>query len=88
MAVGLGVAMIAVSGAMLALVMFGLWKWLPAGLAFALVVGCSLGVAAGGLLVQDEVDRASWVIALSVLGVLGPLHARLILGPPGQTRRG
>lgn len=88
MAVALGVAVIVVSGAMLALVMFGLWKRLPAGLAFALVVACSLGIAAGGLLVQDEVDRASWVLALSLLGVLGPLHARLILGSPGRARRG
>lgn len=88
MAVGLGVALIVAAGAAMAVVMFVLWGRLPASLGFAVVIACSLAIATGALLVQDDVDRASWVIALSLLGVLGPLHARLLLGPAGTARRG
>jgi hypothetical protein len=88
MAVGLGVTLILVAGTAMAAVMFVLWGRLPASLAFAGVIACSLLIATGALLVQDEVDGASWVIALSLLGVLGPLHARLLLGSPGTARGG
>jgi len=43
-----------------------------------------VGVAVGGLLVQDDVGAASWVLAVAVLGVVGPVHARLVFGQPGR----
>jgi hypothetical protein len=88
MAVGWGVTLIVVAGASMAIVMFGLWRRLPAALAFGLVAACGVAIAVGGLLVQDEVDGASWVIALTLLGTLAPVHARSLIGSPGGARGG
>ncbi len=66
------------------LIVFVLWRRLPAAAAFAVIAVCGVGVAVGGLLVQDDVGTASWVVAVAVLGVLTPVHARLVFGPPGR----
>ena len=81
--VGAGVALIVASSAIGALIVFGLWRRLPAGIAFASMAVCGMGIAAGGLLVQEDVGAASWVVALAVLAVLAPVHMRLVFGPPG-----
>jgi hypothetical protein len=47
------------------------------------MASCGIGVATGGLLVQGDVGAASWVVAVLVLAVLTPVHARLVFGPPG-----
>ena len=81
---GAGIATIVGASALGLLTVFVLWHRLPAALAFAVVALCGMGVAAGGLLVQDDVGAAAWVLALVVLGVLAPVHARLVFGPPGR----
>jgi hypothetical protein len=81
--VGAGVALIVASSAIGALIVFGLWHRLAATLAFGSMVVCGMGIAAGGLLVQEDVGAASWVVALVALAVLTPLHMRLVFGPPG-----
>lgn len=86
MAPGAGIALIA--GGVLAslLVLFAAWRRLQAPLAFGLLVLCGVAIGAGGLLVQQEVGAASWVITLGLLGMLSPLHGRLVFGPPGSRR--
>ena len=84
MSTGAGVATIVGAGALGLLTVFVLWRRLPAAAAFAVIAACGVGVAVGGLLVQDDVGPASWVVAVVVLGVLTPVHARLVFGPPGR----
>ena len=84
MSTGAGVATIFGASALGLLTVFALWRRLPAAAAFAVIAACGVGVAVGGLLVQDDVWTASWVVAVVVLGVLAPVHARLVFGPPGR----
>ena len=84
MSTGAGVATIIGASALGLLTVFVLWRRLPAAAAFAVIAACGVGVAVGGLLVQDEVGTASWVVAVVVLGVLAPVHARLVFGSPGR----
>ena len=81
---GAGVATIVGASARGLLTVFALWRRLPAPAAYAVIAACGVGVAVGGLLVQDDVGTASWVVAVVVLGVLAPVHARLVFGPPGR----
>jgi len=81
---GAGVVTIAGASALGLLTVFVLWRRVPAGAAFALMASCGVGVAVGGLLVQDQVGTVSWVVAVVVLGVITPVHARLVFGPPGR----
>jgi hypothetical protein len=83
---GAGVATIAVAGALGLLTVFVLWRRVPAAAAFAVIALCGVGLAVGGLLVQDDVGTASWVVAIVALGVLTPVHARLVFGPPGRAQ--
>ena len=83
MQVGVGVALIVAASAIGALIVFGMWHRLSAGPAFGSLAVCGAGIAAGGLLVQEDVGVASWVVAPVVLAVLTPLHMRLVFGPPG-----
>jgi hypothetical protein len=81
---GAGVATIAGASVLGLLTVFVLWRRLPPVAAFAVIAACGVGVAVGGLLVQDDVGKASWVVAIVALGVLAPVHARLVFGPPGR----
>ena len=81
--VAAGIMLIGAASAVGALVVFGLWRRLSVGLAFASMAACGIGIAAGGLLVQEDVGVASWVVALVALAVVTPLHMRLVFGPPG-----
>jgi hypothetical protein len=81
---GAGVATIAGSSALGLLTVLVLWRRMPAAAAYALMASCGVGVAVGGLLVQDDVGTASWVVAVVALGVVAPVHARLVFGPPGR----
>ena len=83
MHVGAGIALIVAASAIGALIVFGLWRRLPAGLAFGSLAACGMALAAGGLLVQEDVGVASWVVGLGALAVVAPLHVRLLFGPPG-----
>ena len=84
MSTGAGVATIVGASALGLLTVFVLWRRLPPAAAFAVIAACGVGLAVGGLLVQDEVGTASWVVAILALGVLAPVHARLVFGPPGR----
>ena len=88
MSTGAGVATIAGASVLGLLTVFVLWRRLPPVAAFAVIAACGVGVAVGGLLVQDDVGKASWVVAIVVLGVLAPVHARLVFGPPGRPHVG
>jgi hypothetical protein len=81
---GAGVATIVGASALGLLTVLVLWRRLPAAAALATIALCGVGVAVGGLLVQDDVGTASWVVAVVVLGVIAPVHARLVFGPPGR----
>jgi 4-hydroxybenzoate polyprenyltransferase len=80
---GVGVATIAVASACGLVIVFFLWRRLPPVTALALMAACGMAIGAGGLLVQEDVGPASWAIALVVLGMGTPVHARLVFGQPG-----
>lgn len=84
MSTGAGVVTIACASALGLLTVFVLWRRVPAAATYALMASCGVGVAVGGLLVQDDVGTASWVVAVVALGVVTPVHARLVFGPPGR----
>jgi hypothetical protein len=79
-----GVTTIVGASALGLLTVFVLWRRLPAAAASAVMAACGTGVAVGGLLVQHDVGTASWVVAVVALGVVAPIHARLVFGPPGR----
>lgn len=82
---GAGVAMI-VGGALGVLaVSFLLRRRLPAVVGLVLVGGFSVLVAAGALVVQDHTTTADWVVALTAMAVLTPVHMRVLLGPFGPS---
>jgi hypothetical protein len=67
-------------------VMFVVWDRLAPPVAFGLLGITGALVASGGLLVQEATDVGSWMIAVGLLASLGPLHGRLVFGPPGTRR--
>jgi hypothetical protein len=82
--VGAGIALI-VAGTVAGLVtVFLLWRRIPASIALVAASVCGMCLAAGGLLVQEDVGPASWAFALALLAILAPVHARLVFGPPGR----
>ena len=81
---GAGVATIVGASALGLVTVFVLWRRMPAAAADALMATSGVGVAVGGLLVQDDVGTATWVVAVVALGVVAPVHARLVFGPPGR----
>lgn len=81
---GAGVATIVGASVLGLLTVIVLWHRVSAVLAYALTTVWGIGLAVGGLLVQDDVGVASWVLAVAVLGAIGPVHARLVFGPPGR----
>jgi hypothetical protein len=80
---GAGIALIAAGVAGLALTAFVLRRRLPAAVVFALAAAFSVAWGAGALVVQDHTTTADWVVTLVAFGVLGPAHARFLLGPFG-----
>jgi hypothetical protein len=82
--VGGGVALIALGTVAGLVTVFLLWHRIPAALAFVVTSVCGVCLAAGGLLVQEDVGAASWAFALVLLAILAPVHARLVFGPPGR----
>lgn len=84
---GVGILLIVGASGVGAFLVFGpAWRSMPAGPAIASVAACGAAIAAGGLLLQEDVGPASWVVALVALGILAPVHARLVFGPPGAAR--
>jgi hypothetical protein len=69
-----------------AFVLVALWRRLSEVVAMIALGGIGAAVGAGALLVQDRASGADWAIATVALGVLTPVHARLVLGRPGAGR--
>jgi len=82
---GAGVASIVSGSGLALLVAFGLWRRLPSAVLFVSLATCGALVGVGALLVQDRPGPWDWAIAPVVLGVLTPIHARLVLGRPGAS---
>jgi hypothetical protein len=80
-----GIALI-VAGSLLGLLtMFALWRRLPAPAALVLLAAAGMAIGAGALLVQEGAGAEDWALTLLVLGVLTPLHGRLVFGQPGRS---
>jgi hypothetical protein len=82
--VAAGVALIVAGTVVGVMTVFLLWHRIPAALALVVTSLCGMCLAAGGLLVQEDVGAASWAFALVLLAILAPVHARLVFGPPGR----
>jgi hypothetical protein len=82
---GAGIGLI-VAASLLAALVVALWRRLPPAVAILALAGIGAAVAAGALLVQDRASGAEWGIATTVIGVLTPVHARLVFGRPGPDR--
>lgn len=52
----------------------------------ALLAASGAGIAIGCLLVQDQVDPASWIIAPVAGAILAVVHARVLFAPGGPFR--
>jgi hypothetical protein len=83
---GAGIGLIVGASLLGALLVVALWRRLPSTIAMLALTGIGAAVAAGALLVQDRVSGAEWTIATVVIGVLTPIHARLVFGRPGAGR--
>lgn len=83
---GAGIALIVAASAVGAFIVFALWRRIPPVLAFASMTACGMAIGTGALLVQEDVGAASWVVTLIVLGIIAPVHMRLVFGPPGPGR--
>ena len=82
---GVGIALI-VAGSLLGLLtLFALWRRLPEPAALVLLAAAGMGIGAGALLVQEGAGAGDWALILLVLGVLTPLHGRLVFGQPGRS---
>ena len=82
---GPGIALV-VSGSLLGLlIVLGAWRRLPPVVAFALMAWCGSLVGAGALLMQEGASRLEWALTFGVLGILTPVHARLVFGRPGPS---
>jgi hypothetical protein len=79
-----GFCLIVAGGLLAILTSFLLWRRLPMAAAFGVLAASGAMVGTGALLVQDEAGGAEWAITLLALGVLAPMHARLLFGRPGQ----
>ncbi len=53
---------------------------------FTLLAASGAGIAIGCLLVQDQVDTASWIIAPVAGAILAVVHARVLFAPGGPFR--
>jgi hypothetical protein len=82
--VGVGIGLIVAGGLLAILTSFLLWRRIAMAAAFGILAASGAIVGTGALLVQDEVAPAEWAITLVTLGVLAPLHARLLFGRPGR----
>lgn len=81
---GVWIGLIVAGGLLAILTSFLLWRRLPMAAAYGVLAASGAIVGTGALLVQDEAGGAEWAITLVALGVLAPMHARLLFGRPGQ----
>jgi hypothetical protein len=81
-----GVTLIAAGALLGSFTVFVLWPRLREGAAATIAALCGALIAAGGLLVQEDVGPGSWVTAIAICAVLAPAHARFVFGRPGLAR--
>lgn len=86
MNVGLGVGLICGASTLGLLVAFGPLRRLRSAVSTVVFGLAGVAVGAGALLVQDEASAAEWTITLVALGVLTPIHGRLVFGRPEPAR--
>jgi len=77
-----GVVLITGGAAVGLLGAFVLWRRLPPLGAVGFVAGSGLATGAGALLAQENSGAGDWVITLTVLAVVAPLHCRVLFGAP------
>ena len=82
---GAGVTLIVAGSVLGVLTLLVLWRRLPVPGAFALLAVSGSAIGAGALLVQEGAGPGDWALTLFVLGVLTPLHGRLVFGRPGRS---
>ncbi len=81
---GAGIGLIA-GGVVLSLItVFVLWRRVAGAVAFGLLAVAGVVVGTGALLVQKQAGTGEWIITLGALGVLTPVHMRLVFGRPGS----
>lgn len=86
MNVPLGIAAIVAGTAIALAIAFVAWHRVPAFVGYASTAIAGVLVGTGALLVQEEASRLEWGVALLVLAILTPMHARLLFGRPnGRT---
>jgi hypothetical protein len=81
-----GIVVIAAGAVAGGLAAFPLRTRLPRPAVDALAAAFGLGLGAGGLLLQDDVGVASWIVAPVVLALLAPLHLRALFAAGGPMR--
>jgi hypothetical protein len=81
-----GVGLIAVSGAVMLLGLVALRSGRAVTPWSVVLAAAGAGVAAGGLLVQDQPGVASWVVALPLGALFSVVHARALFAPGGPLR--
>lgn len=79
-----GFVAIAVGAALTLVVVFALWRRLPAPVALCALALAGALAGVGALAIQDAPSRADRVLTIGVLVILTPLHARLVFGRPGE----
>jgi hypothetical protein len=81
---GAGVTLIVAGSVLGVITLFVLWRRLPVPAAFVLLAASGAAIGAGALLVQQGAGPGDWALTLTVLGLLTPLHGRLVFGRPGR----
>ena len=81
-----GIALIAIGGAVGVATATVLWSRLRTAAALGLSAVAGVCIATGGLLVQRHVSAGDWILAVGALAALAPIHNRRLLGPPGGER--
>jgi hypothetical protein len=84
----MGAWIVALSAALALVTAFILRTRLPAGLSVALLVVAGAGVGWGGMLLQPDPSTFEFVLAVALLALLFPAHARIVLGRFGPSARG
>jgi len=81
-----GPATIALTTAIFLAGLFGVRSGRALGTWSAVLAASGAGIAIGCLLVQDQVDTASWIIAPVAGAILAVVHARVLFAPGGPFR--